>query len=338
MAAYQKTNDTTLVSSSWLGDISLDRSVKKDCFESLRHWLMSLHSIVEKRRRNGTSYRDKLFTSIHRSIDMQEVRFYFYRANEKEAINVISALPLLVRDELGVDPGCFFHKTDYIGVIEGEWNSATHIYKNKQTINQEQYLEDLDDCFMANKEFLPEIVILDQTTVDANVEKAMAMANGEDDVSLLSQLTDKTLKEATARRGKSSPSTQSLQSQNSGNTSKSKTQAAVKEALKEVSMEHNKAMQEQQAKFQREIENLRKALERQSTMSSVPNTEKPPVQEVLTNAETQIEIESSDDEASLKETQMVELPSPARSAKSPAKKRPKRGRGGRSSSTRKLNE
>jgi hypothetical protein len=76
--------------------------------------------------------------------------------------------------------------------------------------------------------------------------KVIAMANGEDEASVLSQLTDKTLKEAHLRtdRGNLS-SNSSVTSVQSGNTSRSKTQAAVKEALKEVSLEHNKAMIEQ---------------------------------------------------------------------------------------------
>jgi hypothetical protein len=45
LAAYQKTNDMMLTSYSWLGEIAMDRSIKEDGFESLRHWLMSLTSI-----------------------------------------------------------------------------------------------------------------------------------------------------------------------------------------------------------------------------------------------------------------------------------------------------
>lgn len=52
----------------------------------------------------------------------------------------------------------------------------------------------------------------------------------------------------------------------SGQTSRSKTQAAVRMALKEVSLEHNKAMAEQQKKFQQEMAVLRQSFERQSTM------------------------------------------------------------------------
>jgi hypothetical protein len=60
-------------------------------------------SIKEKHTKDGHPYKDKLFTSIQRSQDTQETRFYYYKVNESEAVNVISALPLLVRDELGLD-------------------------------------------------------------------------------------------------------------------------------------------------------------------------------------------------------------------------------------------
>lgn len=63
------------------------------------------------------------------------------------------------------------------------------------------------------------------------------MANGEDDVSVLSTLTEKTLKVATVPGGRVDASSVA-----SGQTSRSKTQAAVRAALKEVFLEHNKAM------------------------------------------------------------------------------------------------
>lgn len=67
-----------------------------------------------------------------------------------------------------------------------------------------------------------------KASISGDMAKAMAMANGEDEVSVLSQLTDKTLKEANTRSRKGiSSSASSITSVQSGNTSKSKTQAAV---------------------------------------------------------------------------------------------------------------
>jgi len=58
------------------------------------------------------------------------------------------------------------------------------------------------------------VVVLGQPKVDKDTaDKTVAMANGEDDVSVLSQLTDKTLKAATSRSGRMSPSNNSLNSQ-----------------------------------------------------------------------------------------------------------------------------
>jgi hypothetical protein len=113
LALYQRTNEAMLTSAAWAGSLALDRSIKKDGFESFRHWLMSLTSLVEKRKKDGTTYKDRLFQSIHRSKETNETRFYFYRYNATEARNVISALPLVVKEELGLDPACFFHKADY---------------------------------------------------------------------------------------------------------------------------------------------------------------------------------------------------------------------------------
>jgi len=247
-----------------------------------------------------------------------------------------------VKYELGLDPACFFHKADYVGIIDGSWNSATCQFKNIQTLNQEQYLHDLDDCFMINKEFLPEVVLLEQTKVDQETaNKAMAMANGEDDVSVLSQLTDKTLKASMSRTGSRSPSDSTVSSQQSGMTSKSKTQAAVKEALRDVSIQHNQAMQEQQAKFQKEIESLRQALASRTTVSpntQADNEEPPKPEEVVAQEHVTVE-DSSDDELSLNKTKNKTPNSPTgKSVKSPARKRAKRSRGGRSSSSNMLNE
>jgi hypothetical protein len=341
LALYQRTNEAMLTSAAWAGSLALDRSIKKDGFESFRHWLMSLTSLVEKRKKDGTTYKDRLFQSIHRSKETNETRFYFYRYNATEARNVISALPLVVKEELGLDPACYFHKADYANILDGHWMPSTREFKNKQTLNQEQYLLDLDDCFLANKEFLPEVVVMGTSTVDPEVaRKTMAMANGEDDASVLSQLTEKTLKAATSKHGSGLPSGSTVTSQQSGMTSKSKMQAAVKEALKDISLQHNKAMKEQQEKFQREIEVLRKALEDRTTVSQTnhsTNDKTPPV-----NAHVDDEIimeDSSDDEASMRnQTQPADMKPPPRSIKSPARKRSKRGRGGRSSSTSRLNE
>jgi hypothetical protein len=271
LASYQRTNDMMLTSSSWLGEIALDRSITADRFKSLRHWLMALTSMKEKPKKDGTTYKDKLFTSIHRSPNKQETRFYFYQSNKEEALHVISGLPLMIQAELGLDPGCFFRKADYVGILDGEWNAEKRVYKNKQIINQEQYLQELDDCFLANSEFLPEVVLMEHDSdrkATMNMAKMMAMANGEDEVSILSQLTDKTLKEANLRpRNGGNSSASSVTSLQSRNTSKSKTQAAVREALKEVSLKHNKAMMEQKNQFQKEIEALRRALEQRTSMT-----------------------------------------------------------------------
>jgi hypothetical protein len=271
---------------------------------------------------------------------MQETRFYFYCSNATEASNMIRALPLVIKEELGLDPACFFHKVDYVGILDGIWNPITREFKNKQTLNQEQYLHDLDDCFLVNEEFLPEVVVVEKMKVDQETEnKAMAMANGEDDVSVLSQLTDKTLKAATSRSGHTSPSDSTLNSQQSGMTSKSKTQAAVKEALKDVSLQHNKAMREQQEKFQKEIEELRKALQTRTTVSPDKTPPQKRTQQVTDNAEECMAVEdSSDDEASMPQGKPQDQRSPERSVKSPAHKRPKRARGGRLSSSNKLND
>lgn len=275
LAAYQKTNEMMLTSYSWSGEVALERSIHPDKFESFRHWLMSLISIKEKPKKDGTVYKDKLFTSIHRSPNKLETRFHFYQSNKQEAINVISRLPLMVKTELGLDPGCFFRKAEYTGILDGEWDAHKRLYKNKTVLNQEQYLQELDDCFLANSEYLPEVVIMEKGGKMSNHDaaaKVMAMANGEDDASVLSQLTDKTLKEATScpMNGGTS-TTSSVTSAQSGNTSKSKTQAAAKEALKEVSIEHNKAMIEQKLLFQKEIEALRKALEERAALTSTNN-------------------------------------------------------------------
>jgi hypothetical protein len=89
------------------------------------------------------------------------------------------------------------------------------------------------------------------------MSKHVARANSKDNVSVISNLTDKTLKAATTMMGGTQLHHVDDSSTISGMTSKSKMQLAVKEALKGVSEEHNKAMMEQQQHFQREIDALR---------------------------------------------------------------------------------
>jgi hypothetical protein len=248
LATYQQTNEHMMVVSSWFGKMALEKSISNDIFISLRQWLMTVTSMVKKKSRNGQEYHDKLFTSIHQTNDAQETKFYFYKVNEVEASNVIAALPLFIREELGLDPSCFFHT----------WEKHKREYKNRNMLNQEQYLIELEDCFDANREFFPQTITLDSPDVGADMAKQLAMANGEDEVSILSSLTEKTLKEATTAQDKSTGNSEDGSTQ-SGHTSRSKTQQAVRNALKEVSMEHNRAMAEQQYKFQQELAKLRQA-------------------------------------------------------------------------------
>jgi hypothetical protein len=343
LASYQQTNDKMVMSSTWYGEMAIDRSIHPDTFISLWQWLMSLKSINHKTTTKGLSFQDNLFTGIHRSPDGREVTFYYYKANEGEASNLIAGLPLVVRDELKLDPGCFFHRSDYLPVIEGTWNAeTTREYKNSGVLNQEEYLQELDDFFSVNRSFLPEMIVLDKVeTVDSQA-KALALASGADDVSILSQLTEKTLRAATmAATGSNGQDESSIES---GNTSRSKTQAAVKEALKEVSIEHNKAMEEQRLKFQRELEALRKSMDKhhnQETSASLPsdpqeNNPEHPISATPTETEaenhsaqaTTMEIDSSDDEEALARTRVTSrrMTMPAKDTKSPITKRPKRSK------------
>jgi hypothetical protein len=178
----------------------------------------------------------------------------------------VSALPFFIRDELVLDPSCFFHKSDFMHLVDGKWDKEKRTYLSKTMLNQEQYLSELEDCFRLNRPYLPEVIITDTTSNNGDMAKHIAMAHGEDEVSVISNLTDKTLKAATSISGKT-PRSRDDNSTISGNTSKSKTQLAVKEALKEVSVEHNRAMTEQQQKFQQEIDALRKALEHNTRVS-----------------------------------------------------------------------
>jgi hypothetical protein len=182
-------------------------------------------------------------------------------------------------------------------------------------MNQEQYLQELDDFFSINRSFMPEMIVIENAGSMDNQAKTIALANGTDEVSVLSQLTEKTLKAATSAVA-SGKNIQDDGSMASGNTSRSKTQAAVKDALKEVSLEHNKAMEEQRLKFQRELEALRKEMERNTNQAiNFPSTpaptineiqENPPIatpmdteSEVHTSQNEKMDIDSSDDEVAL---------------------------------------
>jgi hypothetical protein len=241
-------------------------------------------SLKEKQTQAGITYKDKLFLSVHRDHEMQEVKFYYYKINETEASNVISALPLVVQEELGLDPYCFFHRSDCKNILDGLWDTTNRTYKNKNMINQEQYLNDLEDCFLVNRKFVPQEVRIDSAESLQEAQQ-VAMANGEDDVSIISNLTDKTLKAAMKPMSKNTGDASSTES---GMTSKSKTQLAVKAALLEVSSEHNKAMVEQQKKFQQEIEQLRRALEQQQTLTKTPNTQDSTPMDTLDTVTTDI--------------------------------------------------
>jgi len=324
LAIYQQTNEKMLTSFSWYGEMALEKSIHKEVFESLRQWLMSITSIQQKKTSNGQMMMDKLFTGIHRSQEAQETKFYFYKVNESEAVNVISALPLILRDELNIDPGCFFHRSDYYALLDGNWNKDTREYINQSMMNQEQYLKDLDECFSVNRSFFPDMVVIDNAISKELQEKTMAMAQGDDDISILSNLTDKTLKAATSVTGEEG-------SVQSGNTSRSKTQLAVKEALKEVSLEHNKAMEEQQKRFQEEIATLRKALEQG------PNHDTHII-------ESAASIGDQDESMDVDEEDQAPLPQPHILQDSPKHKRPKRsksrphkGKGGPASANTDLN-
>jgi hypothetical protein len=129
----------------------------------------------------------------------------------------------------------------------------------------------------------------------------MAMASGEEDVSVISNLTEKTLKAATTPGGTEEASMAS------GHTSRSKTQAAVRAALKEVSLEHNKAMAEQQKKFQQELAALRQSFARQSTgdsperaVATIPSTPSAGEDQIDQHMEQD---DSSNDELALQQTQ-----------------------------------
>jgi hypothetical protein len=342
LATYQKTNEQMVSYTTWYGEMAVDKSVTREKYYSLRRWLMSVTSITEKTARDGKKYHDKLFIGLHKSPEAQEVRFYYYKVIEAEALNVVAALPLFIQLELNLDPGCFFHKSDYAEIVKGSWDTAKREYKNVNMLNQEQYLNDLEDCFMANRAFVPEVIMTD-TTVDAtDAEKGLALANGEDEISVLSTLTDKTLKEATTRH--SNPSStgdaMSVGSIVSGMTSKSKTRLAVKEAIKEVSAEHNKAMEEQQQRFQREIATLRKELERSTSRHPAANMEIEQNERKESDTTMDTEIPEQDipmiDLGTEEEPHIAHSPSPKRPKR--AKSRTRKGRGGSKSTSHDINE
>lgn len=115
----------------------------------------------------------------------------------------------------------------------------------------------------------------------------------------------------------------------------------VKEALKDVSIQHNQAMKEQHDKFQKELEHLRKQLQERTTVT--PDKPLPTVTSEKNDNTANEDTIAIDDESvtEVTQTQAPSTPQPSPTCspiKSPAHKRPKRGRGGRSSSTNKLNE
>lgn len=308
LSSYQKKHEQVTECGTWFGELAIDQSIKKDNILSLRQWLMHLKSIHPKMNKDKKHYFDHLFTSIHRSDNGQEVKFYFSKVNSMEASNVIAALPLVIKEELNLDPTCFFHRSEVHPILEGVWEPETREYKNKNMIQQEQYLAEMDDLFTANTSFLGKTVEMTTNVSINDVQKQVAMANGEDDISLLSNLTDKTLQEANGVQ----PDNVSIQS---GMTSRSKTQIAVKEALQAVSSEHNKALKEQQAKFQKEIAELKRALNQ-----STPKTKNTGIIELETDSQME------DDESSDTQTGLTSLQRQVQSlsTSSPAAKRTRR--------------
>lgn len=84
---------------------------------------MSVTSYTENSAR-WQKYHDKLFIGIQKSPEALEVRFYYYKVNEADAHNVIAALPFFIQAELNLDPGCFFHKSDYAEIVKGSWDTV----------------------------------------------------------------------------------------------------------------------------------------------------------------------------------------------------------------------
>jgi hypothetical protein len=121
LAAYQKKHEQVMENATWFGELALDRSITPEGFTSLRQWLMKLKSLTPKLNKEKKQYYDSVFTSIHRDKEGQAVKFYFSKVNEVEASNIISALPLIVRDELKLEPTCFIHRSDVAAILEGTW-------------------------------------------------------------------------------------------------------------------------------------------------------------------------------------------------------------------------
>jgi hypothetical protein len=114
---------------TWYGELALDKSIKANQFFSLKQWLMNLKSITPKLNKDNKQYYDHVFTSIHKSNDGQETRFYFSKANATEASNIIAALPLIIKEELKLAPTCFAHRSEVDPILEGVWDPKTRIYK-----------------------------------------------------------------------------------------------------------------------------------------------------------------------------------------------------------------
>lgn len=327
LSSYQRKHEKVMEQATWYGELALDKSIKANQFFSLRQWLMNLKSITPKLNKDNKQYYDHVFTSIHKSNDGQETRFYFSKANATEASNIIAAIPLIIKEELKLAPTCFAHRSEVDPILEGIWDPKTRIYKNKNMLNQEQYMAEMDDFFCANNSFLGHTVEVPPSVPTEEEKKQVAMANGEDDVSIVSNLTDKTLRDA-------NDSVKGIQgdgnSVQSGMTSRSKTQLAVREALQVVSLEHNKALKEQQRKFQRELDDLKKTL-----AQATPKTKNTTVIN-LDNSDQQDNDDSSETNTSMTSLQQ-KVNCLSTGTKTPAAKRTKRSssrlkrRGGTSS-------
>lgn len=319
LSTYQRKHEQVMDSHSWFGSLAIDKSVTREGFRSLRQWLMNLKSINPKLNKDGKQYFDNVFTSIHKSDDGQEYRFYFSKINATEATNVIMALPLVIRDELRLEPTSFIHKEDVENIMEGQWDAHTRVYKNKNMLNQEQYMDEMEEFFSANNIFLGNTGELNPLS-NAEIQKQVAMANGEDEVSVISNLTDKTLQDATLPQQTSSRDSDSVQS---CMTSKSKTRLAVKEALQVVTTERRRALQEQQQRFQKEIDELKKLL---ATQHQTPKKNNTSTQDVTQSHTTLEKDQRSNDDASVSSSSLNSLQQKVQAVitLSPAAKRPRR--------------
>lgn len=300
-------------------ELAVDKLISRDKFHSLRQWMMNLKSVHPKLNKDNKQYFDNVFNSIHKSDDGQETRFFFSKINSTEATNVIMALPLVIRDELGLEPTCFIHKGDAEKIMEGLWDSTTRVYKNKNMLNQEQYMDEMEEFFSANNVFLGNTVEVPHLS-SAEIHKQVAMANGEDEVSVISNLTDKTLQDAKIPHQTAPQDNESIQS---GMTSKSKTRLAVKEALQAVTIEHGKALKEQQQKFQKEIDELKKLL---VTQSQTPKKNNTSTQGEVGYKTVPTREKQTNDEASVSSSSLTSLQHKVQAivTLSPVAKRPKR--------------